>query len=133
MIDVSMISKYDESEYSESTGEKMNGITEMLKGVLEGIILEIIDRHETYGYEITKNLQEYGFEDIVEGTVYTILLRLEKKGLVTVTKRKSSVGPMRKFYSLNEAGKQELELFWERWSFISGQIEKLKEYKENEQ
>ena len=133
MIDVSMISKYDESEYSESTGEKMNGITEMLKGVLEGIILEIIDRHETYGYEITKNLQEYGFEDIVEGTVYTILLRLEKKGLVTVTKRKSSVGPMRKFYSLNEAGKKELELFWKRWSFISGQIEKLKEYKENEQ
>lgn len=133
MIDVSMISKYDESEYSESTGEKMNGITEMLKGVLEGIILEIIDRHETYGYEITKNLQEYGFEDIVEGTVYTILLRLEKKGLVTVTKRKSSVGPMRKFYSLNEAGEQELELFWKRWSFISGQIEKLKEYKENEQ
>ena len=39
MIDVSMISKYDESEYSESTGEKMNGITEMLKVVLEGIIL----------------------------------------------------------------------------------------------
>ncbi|WP_348922199.1 PadR family transcriptional regulator [Enterococcus rotai] len=110
----------------------MNGTTEMLKGVLEGVILEIIDRHETYGYEITNNLQKYGFEDIVEGTVYTILLRLEKKNLVTVTKKKSAVGPMRKFYSLNEAGQKELALFWQRWTFISGQIEKLKEGAEDE-
>lgn len=110
----------------------VNGITEMLKGVLEGMILEIIDQHETYGYEITNNLQAYGFEDIVEGTVYTVLIRLEKKNLVTVTKKKSSVGPMRKFYSLNEAGKEELALFWQRWAFISGQIDKLKESKENE-
>ncbi|MBP1042324.1 PadR family transcriptional regulator [Vagococcus sp. BWB3-3] len=105
----------------------MDGITEMLKGVLEGIILEIINRHETYGYEITQNLQEYGFADIVEGTVYTILLRLEKKGLVIVTKKKSSVGPMRKFYSLNPAGQKELNLFWQRWAFISAQIDKIKE------
>ena len=35
----------------------VNGITEMLKGVLEGMILEIINQHETYGYEITNNLQ----------------------------------------------------------------------------
>lgn len=110
----------------------LNGITEMLKGVLEGIILEIINQHETYGYEITNNLQKYGFEDIVEGTVYTILLRLEKKNLVTVTKKKSNVGPMRKFYSLNENGQKELNLFWQRWGFISAQIGKIKESKDNE-
>ncbi|EOH97297.1 PadR family transcriptional regulator [Enterococcus moraviensis ATCC BAA-383] len=110
----------------------MNGTTEMLKGVLEGVILEIINRHETYGYEITSNLQKYGFEDIVEGTVYTILLRLEKKQFVTIAKKKSTVGPMRKFYSLNEAGQKELALFWQRWSFISGQIDRLKEGQEDE-
>ena len=105
----------------------MNGITEMLKGVLEGMILEIIDRKETYGYEITKYLQEYGFEDIAEGTVYTILLRLEKKNFVDITRKKSNQGPTRKFYSLNENGRQQLQLFWQRWDFISSQIGKLKE------
>ena len=59
-------------------------------------------------------------------------LRLEKKKLVTVTKKKSSLGPMRKFYSLNEAGENELALFWQRWEFISGQIDKLKESQNNE-
>lgn len=53
--------------------------TEMLKGVLEGIVLQIISGGETYGYEITKELNQHGFEDLVEGTVYTILMRLEKK------------------------------------------------------
>lgn len=105
----------------------MTGITEMLKGVLEGVVLEIINRHETYGYEITKTLQDAGFEDIVEGTVYTILIRLEKKNLVNVEKKKSDVGPMRKFYTLNAAGEGELRDFWERWGFITAQLNKLKE------
>lgn len=56
----------------------MDNLTEMLKGVLEGCVLEIISRKETYGYEIVKTLNALGFEDVVEGTVYTILIRLEK-------------------------------------------------------
>ena len=51
-------------------------IREMLKGILEGCVLEIISREDTYGYEITRQLNALGFEDVVEGTVYTILIRL---------------------------------------------------------
>lgn len=65
----------------------MENITEMLKGVLEGCVLEIISHEETYGYEITKRLNELGFLDVVDGTVYTILVRLEKNKLVQTTKR----------------------------------------------
>lgn len=54
----------------------MDNITEMLKGVLEGCILEIISHEEIYGYEITRRLNALGFSDVVDGTVYTILLRL---------------------------------------------------------
>ncbi|EDK35528.1 Predicted transcriptional regulator [Clostridium kluyveri DSM 555] len=54
----------------------------MLKGVLGGCVLEIISRKETYGYEIMRRLNALGFTDVVDGTVYTILIRLEKSNLV---------------------------------------------------
>ncbi|MGL4610917.1 MAG: PadR family transcriptional regulator [Trueperaceae bacterium] len=99
----------------------------MLKGVLEGCVLEIISRGETYGYEIASSLRTLGFADVVEGTVYTILVRLEKNKLVNIETRSSTKGPPRKFYSLNEAGHAELATFWEKWNFISRKINELKE------
>ncbi|WP_281627963.1 PadR family transcriptional regulator [Traorella massiliensis] len=107
----------------------MSNITEMLKGILEGCILEIINRKETYGYEITHQLNALGFDDVVEGTVYTILLRLEKNKLVNIQKKKSELGPPRKFYSLNEAGREELKIFWKKWAFLESKINQLKENK----
>jgi len=105
----------------------MDNLTEMLKGVLEGCVLEIIGRGDTYGYEITRRLNALGFQDVVEGTVYTILLRLEKNGLVEITKRPSDVGPPRKFFALNGAGREELRRFWEKWDFVASRINQLKE------
>ncbi|MGK8524069.1 PadR family transcriptional regulator [Nocardia asteroides] len=98
----------------------------MLKGTLEGCVLEIIGTEETYGYAITRRLNELGFADVVEGTVYTILVRLEKNGLVDVSKRPSEVGPPRKFYVLNDAGREELATFWSKWEYISSRINQLK-------
>ena len=104
----------------------MKGLTELLKGALEGIVLQKISRGETYGYEITNYLIDMGFQDIAEGTVYTVLLRLEKKGLLVAEERKSEAGPSRKFYQLNEAGEQYLADFWEKWSFLSEKMAQLK-------
>jgi PadR family transcriptional regulator, regulatory protein PadR len=101
-------------------------ITEMLKGVLEGCVLEIISRGETYGYEITQQLRELGFTDVVEGTVYTITMRLEKNNLVDIEKKPSTVGPPRKFYTLNAAGQEKLGTFWKKWEFVSSKINELK-------
>lgn len=105
----------------------MEHLTEMLKGVLEGCVLEIIGRQETYGYEITRQLNELGFSDVVEGTVYTILLRLEKNQLVDIEKKPSTMGPPRKFYTLNDAGREELARFWTKWEFVASKINELKE------
>lgn len=107
----------------------MENITEMLKGVLEGCVLQIISQQETYGYEITRKLNTLGFTDVVDGTVYTILVRLEKNKLVEITKKPSEMGPPRKFFKLNEAGQQELMKFWSKWEFISTKITELKEMK----
>jgi len=107
----------------------LENLTEMLKGVLEGCVLEIIDRKETYGYEITRQLNALGYADVVEGTVYTILIRLEKNKLVEITKKPSDMGPPRKFYTLNAAGREELRKFWEKWEFVSSKMNELKERK----
>lgn len=104
----------------------MENITEMLKGVLEGCVLEVIGREPTYGYDITQQLRKLGFTDVVEGTVYTILVRLEKNGFVAIEKKPSEVGPPRKFYSLTEAGESELAFFWEKWNFVSSKINELR-------
>jgi DNA-binding PadR family transcriptional regulator len=98
----------------------------MLKGALEGCILEIISRNTTYGYDITQRLRRLGFNDIVEGTVYTILVRLEKNGLVDNEKKPSEVGPPRKFYTLTDFGREELDVFWDKWDFVSSKINELR-------
>ena len=105
----------------------MENLTEMLKGVLEGCVLEIIGRKETYGYEITRKLNALGFSDVVDGTVYTILLRLENNKLVNIQKKPSDMGPPRKFFTLNEAGRAELKKFWEKWEFIASKMNQLKD------
>ncbi len=105
----------------------LENLTEMLKGVLEGCVLEIISRGQTYGYEITRRLNALGFTDVVEGTVYTILLRLEKNKLVEIVKKSSDKGPPRNYFTLNDAGREELRKFWEKWEFVASKINQLKE------
>jgi DNA-binding PadR family transcriptional regulator len=103
----------------------------MLKGVLEGCVLEIISRGETYGYEITRRLNALGFTDVVDGTTYTILVRLEKNKLVNIDKRPSDMGPPRNFFTLNDAGYEELRRFWEKWCFVASKINRLREENTN--
>lgn len=102
-------------------------ITEMLKGTLEGIILAFLAAQPAYGYEITARLRAEGFSDIAEGTVYALLLRIEQRGLVDVTKVASQLGPPRKVYSLNARGRDHLDEFWKTWSFLAERLERINE------
>lgn len=101
--------------------------TEMLKGTLEGIVLAILADRPAYGYEITASLRERGFTDIAEGTVYALLIRIEQRGLVDVEKVPSEKGPPRKVYSLNATGRDYLDEFWRTWSFLSEQLDMLRQ------
>jgi PadR family transcriptional regulator PadR len=100
-------------------------MTEMLKGTLEGIVLAILAVRPAYGYEITARLREEGFSDLVEGTVYALLVRIEQRGFVDVVKVPSEKGPPRKVYSLNTHGREQLDVFWRTWSFLAERIEQL--------
>ncbi|WP_181781729.1 PadR family transcriptional regulator [Pseudonocardia pini] len=103
-----------------------NPMTEMLKGTLEGIVLAVLSVRPAYGYEITTRLREQGFSDLVEGTVYALLVRVERRGLVDVEKVASEKGPPRKVYSLNARGREQLGEFWRTWSLLAERIEQLR-------
>lgn len=99
----------------------------MLKGLLEGCILEIINKQETYAYEISSKLNKYGFGYISEGTIYPIILRLQKSEFIIATLKNSNSGPKRKYYSLTEEGRNRLKEFNEEWLELSMAINKLME------
>ena len=101
--------------------------SEMLKGILEGIVLAFLSGRPAYGYEITSWLRDQGFADIAEGTVYALLIRVEQRGLVDVEKVPSEKGPPRRVYSLNAHGREYLDEFWRTWSFLAERLGKLHE------
>ena len=100
--------------------------TEMLKGVLEGMVLARLSQQPAYGYEITTWLRDEGLTDIAEGTIYALLLRVEQRGLVDVEKVPSQKGPPRKVYTLSDAGADRLEQFWSTWTFLTDRLERLR-------
>lgn len=101
-------------------------VSEMLKGILEGIVLATLALSPAYGYEITARLRDEGFTDIAEGTIYALLVRVEQRGLVDVEKVPSEKGPPRKVYSLNAQGGEYLEEFWATWRFLAERLESLR-------
>lgn len=99
--------------------------TQLLKGIMEGVILKVIDKEQTYGYEIYQKLQVAGFNDFAEGSLYPLLLRLEKNKMIKSVKKQSPYGPDRKYYSLTELGTQELIEFKEAWDIIGKNIDNV--------
>jgi len=83
--------------------------SQLLKGILEACVLHIISQKETYGYQIIIDLDQAGFHNIIEGTLYPILTRLEKKKYISCRKGKSPLGPPRKYYSITPLGKKSLD------------------------
>ena len=97
--------------------------TQLIRGILEGCILAIVSKKESYGYWIIERLRESGFSDIQESTVYPILNRLEKKGLFKGKRKSSTLGPPRKYYYISNKGLIELDRFMETWKIIKNKVD----------
>lgn len=103
-------------------GEKYLSSTQMLKGIIDGCLLAIIKNKEVYGYELADKLDSYGFHSFSEGTIYPLLMRMQKEELVTSTLKKSTAGPKRKYYALTPKGELELNSFMERWNALQNNV-----------
>lgn len=99
--------------------------TQLMKGVLEGCILSIISKEETYGYEILSVLEQSGFSGLSEGTLYPIITRLDKNGYISCRKAKSPLGPVRKYYSITPQGQKHLEEFKNQYQKMTQNADKL--------
>ena len=89
--------------------------TELLRGVLDLCLLAVMDEEPAYGYEMTKRLRERGLEFVGEGSIYPLLGRLERDGLVETYRAASNGGPQRKYYRPSSSGRLALALGVSEW------------------
>lgn len=99
--------------------------SQLMRGTLEGCILKFLSEETTYGYELVERLEQNGFQDIKEGTIYPLLVRLEKKRIIRSEFRPSPLGPSRKYYSLTPDGFEYLQEFTENWKQIEASVNQI--------
>lgn len=97
----------------------------LLKGILDGCTLLIISRGPVYGYELLDKLRENGLDSVSKGSIYPLLLRLQKKGYIESKLEISNKGPERKYYSITFKGRDYLDGFIESWTCLNKSVEGL--------
>ena len=102
-----------------------NWTTQLRKGILELGVLAALRGKRLYGYEIVKRLGNVPGLVIGEGTVYPILSRFKRDGLVITTLVESNEGPARKYYELTPAGRKELARMRANWRAVRDGIDSL--------
>lgn len=91
------------------------------KGVLELLVLLIINQNDEYGYSLIKKISNQ--MSISEGTLYPILKRLVQDQYVSTYQKPSAEGPIRKYYHITEEGKEKLIQLKSDWHEFAGIID----------
>lgn len=90
--------------------------TQLRRGTLEFCVLALLQGEERYGFELVKALGEVDGLVTTEGTIYPLLARLRREGLVDTSWRESGSGPPRRYYKSTAAGRQALAAFIADWN-----------------
>jgi len=90
-------------------------LTELRRGVLEYCVLATVRRWEAYAFDIVLVLSRAGGLLTSEGTIYPLLSRLRRDGLVATIWRESESGPPRRYYRITEEGQRALDGFIAEW------------------
>ena len=107
-----------------------NWTNQLRKGMLELCILNDIRNRKMYGYEIVRKLRRIEGLVISEGTIYPILSRLKRQGLVKASIKDSPEGPPRKYYELTDKGREILMQMNAYWLAISNQSQSIEKGQE---
>src|SRR4030095_8088046 len=104
-------------------------LAQMRKGTLQYCVLALLADEERYGFDLVRALAETDGMVTSEGTIYPLLSRLRRDGLVETTWRESSTGPPRRYYRLTKDGRASLAAFKDEWGRFRDAVDHLVERK----
>jgi PadR family transcriptional regulator, regulatory protein PadR len=99
--------------------------SQMLRGVLDLCLLAVVLEEPAYGYEMTRRLRERGLSTVGEGSIYPVLGRLERDGLVETHRAASDGGPPRKYYRASPSGRRVLAEGLDAWRSVRGEVDSV--------
>jgi PadR family transcriptional regulator, regulatory protein PadR len=100
-------------------------MTQLRKGLVELCILAVLRKGEAYGYQIVDGLRAHRGLELTESTVYPVLSRLAKEGLLGVRTEASPSGPPRRYYRITAAGEKNYQQMTNQWKDICHSLNNL--------
>jgi PadR family transcriptional regulator, regulatory protein PadR len=99
--------------------------TQLLKGVLDLAVLAVLADSDGYGYDIVRRLRDAGLEAVGDASVYGTLRRLYRAGALSSYVVPSDEGPHRKYYGINDNGRDLLDASTKTWIDLADAIDGL--------
>lgn len=101
--------------------------TQLLKGVLDVAVLAVVERADSYGYDVVRHLRGAGLAEVGDASVYGTLRRLYAQGSLTSYVVPSEEGPHRKYYGVTPQGRTALAHQAKQWNEFAGTMTDLLE------
>jgi PadR family transcriptional regulator PadR len=102
-------------------------LAQMRRGTLQYCVLALLDGEERYGFDLVRALADVDGMVTSEGTIYPLLSRLRRDGLVESTWRESTSGPPRRYYTLTKSGRAALAGFQREWERFRNAVDQFME------
>jgi PadR family transcriptional regulator, regulatory protein PadR len=100
-------------------------IAQLRRGVIEYCVMALLERDERYGFDLVRELTAIEGMETSEGTLYPILGRLRRDGLVESTWEESPTGPPRRYYRLSARGQHALAEFHGEWDRFTSTVNRI--------
>jgi PadR family transcriptional regulator PadR len=100
-------------------------LTQVRKGLVELCVMRLLDTREAYGYQILQELNQAAGLELTESTLYPVLARLSRDGLVKARETPSPSGPTRRYYRLTAAGRSRLAELAGQWVAVRDAVDHL--------
>jgi PadR family transcriptional regulator, regulatory protein PadR len=95
----------------------------LLRGILDACLLQLVAERDRYGYELAAGLREAGLPIVKDGSIYPLLSRLEKRGLLDSYRTPAEGGPPRRYYRITTAGHGELAAATAVWHQLADGVD----------